>query len=175
APFNYFTSHGDPDLIEAVRAGRRRDFAAFRWKGEPPDPQSEETFLASKLRHDLAGSRSHRDLREFYAALLRLRKERRALAHLSKENMEVTGFEPERALTVRRWLDNDEVFMVFHFGKETTRLELPLPAGTWNKLLDSAGSEWSGKGSRIPRKVQSRRIDSLELTPESMVVFGRDA
>lgn len=174
AAFNYFTSHGDSDLIEAVRAGRRSDFAAFRWKGEPPDPQSEESFLASKLRHDLAGSGSHRNLREFYRALLRLRKERRALAHLSKQSMEVTGFEVEKALAVRRWLETDEVFIVCHFGKETTRLELPLPAGTWTKLLDSTDPQWAGKGSRIPQSLQSQGSPSLELPSEFLIVFGRD-
>src|SRR5205085_10531548 len=29
APWQYFTSHGDPDLIEAVRRGRRQGFADF--------------------------------------------------------------------------------------------------------------------------------------------------
>ena len=44
APFQYFVSHSDPSLIEAVRKGRREEFAAFKWKGEPPDPQDEGTF-----------------------------------------------------------------------------------------------------------------------------------
>ena len=51
APFQYFTSHSDAALIEAVRRGRRDEFAAFRWKGEPPDPQDEATFLRCKLDH----------------------------------------------------------------------------------------------------------------------------
>src|SRR5205823_6336887 len=38
APWQYFTSHGDPDLIEAVRRGRREEFEEFEWEGEPPDP-----------------------------------------------------------------------------------------------------------------------------------------
>ena len=41
APFQYFISHSDPELVEAVRRGRREEFAAFRWTGEPPDPQDE--------------------------------------------------------------------------------------------------------------------------------------
>ena len=49
APFHYFTSHGDPALVEAVREGRRREFAAFGWHGEAPDPQAEATFAGSRL------------------------------------------------------------------------------------------------------------------------------
>ena len=48
-PFLYFTDHGDPDLIEAVRKGRQDEFAAFSWAGEVPDPQDPETFERSRL------------------------------------------------------------------------------------------------------------------------------
>ena len=47
APFQYFVSHCDPGLIEAVRSGRKQEFANFTWAGEPPDPASEETFRRS--------------------------------------------------------------------------------------------------------------------------------
>lgn len=172
APFQYFTSHGDADLIDAVRAGRRRDFASFRWKGEPPDPQAESTFLASKLHHGLAESGDHRILQEFYRAIISLRKERHVLAHLSKGNMEVTGFEKEKVIVVRRWLEAEEVLMVFHFGKEPVRWVLPVPAGTWTKLVDSAEPQWSGKGSRMPGRIQG--ASSLELSPESLTVFEKE-
>lgn len=44
SPFQYFVSHSDEDLIEAVRNGRREEFASFQWEGEIPDPQAESTF-----------------------------------------------------------------------------------------------------------------------------------
>jgi maltooligosyltrehalose trehalohydrolase len=40
APFLYFISHEDEALVRAVRDGRKAEFAAFKWQGEPPDPQS---------------------------------------------------------------------------------------------------------------------------------------
>src|SRR5437660_9762298 len=49
APFQYFVSHSDPQIIEAVRHGRMEEFSAFKWKGEPPDPQGEQTFKRSQL------------------------------------------------------------------------------------------------------------------------------
>ncbi len=36
SPFLYFTSHGDADLIEAVRRGRREEFSEFGWGEEVP-------------------------------------------------------------------------------------------------------------------------------------------
>jgi maltooligosyltrehalose trehalohydrolase len=46
-PFQFFTDHIDPAIAAATRAGRKREFAHFL--DEPPDPQAESTFLASKL------------------------------------------------------------------------------------------------------------------------------
>ena len=44
APFPYFISHTDSNLVEAVRQGRREEFDAFQQEGDPPDPQDEATF-----------------------------------------------------------------------------------------------------------------------------------
>ncbi len=46
-PFPYFVSHGDPDLVEAVRRGRAAEFPDF--DGAAPDPQAEATFAAAVL------------------------------------------------------------------------------------------------------------------------------
>jgi maltooligosyltrehalose trehalohydrolase len=53
APFQYFTSHSDPELIENVRKGRHEEFEAFTWQGEAPDPHDEQTFHRSKLNWNL--------------------------------------------------------------------------------------------------------------------------
>jgi maltooligosyltrehalose trehalohydrolase len=48
--FQFFSDHIDPLIAEATREGRRREFAHFRgFDDELPDPQSEQTFLRSKL------------------------------------------------------------------------------------------------------------------------------
>ncbi len=39
APFTYFVSHSDPELIQAVRKGRKQEFEAFHYDGEPPIPK----------------------------------------------------------------------------------------------------------------------------------------
>ena len=49
-PWQYFTSHEEPELAEAVREGRRREFAAHGWASEDvPDPQAPATVAASTL------------------------------------------------------------------------------------------------------------------------------
>jgi len=48
-PFLYFIDHTDPDLLDATRKGRAREFADFASQGSPPDPGAEETFRRSVL------------------------------------------------------------------------------------------------------------------------------
>jgi maltooligosyltrehalose trehalohydrolase len=49
-PFQFFTDHVDPAIAEATRKGRKEEFAQFdAFASDVPDPQAEETFLASRL------------------------------------------------------------------------------------------------------------------------------
>jgi maltooligosyltrehalose trehalohydrolase len=49
-PFLYFTDHQDPKLGEAVKRGRREEFAAFGWQPDKiPDPQKKKPFSAPNL------------------------------------------------------------------------------------------------------------------------------
>jgi len=70
-PFQFFTDHVDPEIAEATREGRKREFARFRgFEGELPDPQARGTFERSKLsRREDAG------VQALYERFLRLRRE----------------------------------------------------------------------------------------------------
>jgi maltooligosyltrehalose trehalohydrolase len=70
APFRFFSDHIDEEIATATREGRRREFAAFAEFGEEiPDPQSPETFKASKLTRERDAG-----LAELYERLLEARR-----------------------------------------------------------------------------------------------------
>ena len=76
APFLYFIEHGDPELIEAVRAGRRREFESIGLAAAAQiDPQAEETFARSRLDWSRRDSASGALLLALYTDLLSLRRE----------------------------------------------------------------------------------------------------
>jgi maltooligosyltrehalose trehalohydrolase len=176
APFQYFMSHLDPQLVDAVRRGRREEFAAFAWLDEPPDPQDVTTFQRAKLDHRLRHEGHHRVLFEFYQELIRLRRQLPALAHLSKEQMQVLSFEQEKMLCIQRWCDEQDVWMILHFGRSHTSARVPLPVGHWQKWLDSADERWGGPGSPISAEVESDGGEvSLTLPPEACVLFAHTA
>jgi maltooligosyltrehalose trehalohydrolase len=173
APFLYFVSHSDADLIEATRKGRQREFAAFRWQGEVPDPQAETTFLRSKLHHELRRQAQHSALAEFYRELIRLRRNLPALASLSKENLEIHGWEEEKVLLIRRGCESDQVLEVFNFAATRSTIPLPFPMGRWRKVLDSKEARWKGDGTSVPDELESQGEIILSLPPHTLWVFDR--
>jgi maltooligosyltrehalose trehalohydrolase len=169
APFLYFVSHGDADLIRAVREGRKAEFRAFQWAGEPPDPQALETFLRSKLDWERRNHGRGRALREFYRELFRLRRETPALAALDKNSLEVHGLEEPRLVLLRRWSAENRVFIVMNFDRREAIFNAP-PSGGWKKLLDSADEEWEGPGAFLPEFIEQDR--PLTINGLSFAVFG---
>ena len=73
APFQFFTDHIDPEIADATREGRRREFAAFAaFAGEEvPDPQDPATFQRSKLTREGEPA----GLLDLHRELLRVRRE----------------------------------------------------------------------------------------------------
>jgi maltooligosyltrehalose trehalohydrolase len=171
APFPYFISHSDAGLIEAVRRGRRAEFAAFQWQGEIPDPQDEATFLQAQLRHEARHSEGDRVLYEFYRELFGLRKTIPALANLNKDTMDVRRYDNEQVLFVHRWSEDGQAIIIESFSGAEGSVSLPIAAGHWRKILDSTDKKWQGGGSSIPKELHSDGAITLSLVPRSAVVF----
>jgi maltooligosyltrehalose trehalohydrolase len=151
APFLYFVSHSDEDLVQAVREGRKEEFSHIAWHGETPDPQSEETFERSRIDPSLREREPNARLYAFYKELIRLRKSRPALANLSKEDTQVEQHDP--VLVVRRQDGNDEVVIALNFGEQTAKL--PVRGRT---LLDSAEERWGGPGGAAAGEIAGRSV-----------------
>jgi maltooligosyltrehalose trehalohydrolase len=172
APFQYFVSHGDPGLIEAVRKGRKEEFRAFSWEGEPPDPQAVETFRHSRLSWELREKEGHTSMLGWYRSLLSLRKRVPALADLSREHCIVSGSEEHRTITVRRTSASNisEVFCAFNFNDEDRAVTVRMEGNEVRKICDSADEVWHGPGSIAPAQVRSG--DRAVLRPRSAVVYA---
>ena len=172
APFPYFVSHSDPDLIEMVRRGRREEFAHFQWPDEPTDPQEEVTWQRATLDHSLRHQGQHRILYELYQELIKLRKETRAWAGLSKDRLEVVCLEKENTLVVRRWGREAQVAAIFHFGDTAVSVNVPLPSGRWLKRLASGEERWNGAGPDLPTQLHSDGNVSVTLTKYAFLILS---
>jgi maltooligosyltrehalose trehalohydrolase len=168
SPFLYFVSHGDLDLIAAVRKGRREEFQSFKWQGEPPDPQSMETFLQSKLKWQARTEGRHKTLLGFYKELIRLRRNIPALASLNKNDLEVSTM-GEETLLMRRWHEESHVFCIMNFAGSDVSFQADLPEGSWKRTLDSADEAWGGPGSSLAGRIT--RGQQVTVRPLSIALF----
>ena len=85
-PFPFFCSFGDPQLVQAVREGRKKEFDAFAWQGEVPDPQGEETFASARLSWSWPEGTQRAGLRRLYRDLLSARREWPALRDFERRS-----------------------------------------------------------------------------------------
>jgi len=75
-PWQFFTSHPEPELGLATAEGRIREFEKMGWDSAVvPDPQAPSTFANSKLDWSELQSGDHARLLAVYRALARLRAE----------------------------------------------------------------------------------------------------
>lgn len=73
-PWQFFTSHPEPELGRATAEGRIAEFARHGWDADAvPDPQDPETFRRSKLDWDEPDREPHRSLLAQYRELIALR------------------------------------------------------------------------------------------------------
>jgi len=102
-PWQFFTSHPEPELAASVAAGRRDEFAGHGWAtGDVPDPQDPATFERSKLDWSELDDDKHADVLDFYRRLLALRRSRPELSDPRLDLVEVGYDEGARWLVVYR-------------------------------------------------------------------------
>lgn len=163
--FQYFVSHTDEALCEAVRKGRKEEFAAFHLEAEAPDPVAEETFNHSKLQWHLIHEGKHAQMLSYYKALLSLRKNHPALKNLNRKNLSVEANVESNTLVLLRWHEDAYAICVLNFSKEKRKVEL-MKTAEWKIVLDSSSSRWGGSE---PSSIEN---NAVIIQPESVLVLS---
>ena len=169
SPFLYFVNHSNPDIIAGIREGRKRKFKAFRWIGEPPDPQSLETFLQSKLKWEKRTKGKHKVLLEFYRLLIQFRKDLPAIKNLDKKSLDVFAMEEEKLIFIRRWHEQSQGISVMNFNTKDVSFRSCFPYGRWGKVMDSSDKKWMGAGPLLPLKIEQE--EELTIRPLSFALY----
>jgi maltooligosyltrehalose trehalohydrolase len=149
-PFQYFVSHGDPKLVEAVRAGRRKEFEAFGWGDDVPDPQAEETFERSKLDRERAAEPEHAATFALYRDLLALRDEEPMLL---PDGAELSVMEADGCIGLlrraKRIEDGGSGALLAIFNCTAEPRDFPLTeslGGRWTLRLTTDAAGYGGQG-----------------------------
>ena len=151
-PWQFFSDH-EGELGDAVREGRRGEFAAHGWKTtDVPDPQAESTYRASQLDwSELEGEREQ-GLLQWTRDLLALRRPRPELTDGRRDRVQVQYDADARWLTVQR----GRVVVAANLAGE--RQTLPVAGSPQQVLLHSTTGFVFGAGH-------------VEIDGESVVVL----
>ncbi|MBF8962835.1 malto-oligosyltrehalose trehalohydrolase [Pontibacter sp. FD36] len=169
-PFLYFVSHSDKDLVEAVRKGRKEEFSSFSWQGEAPDPQSEETFNQSKLQRSYEHSEKHRQLRDFYKALIQLRKSALALARPDKTRLHVSADSHTHVLHLIHSGESPYLYALFNISNQPQKTNVVKEVGaSWKLVLGSDESRYGGADKDLSRELSAGQ--EIELPAASVTVY----
>ncbi|MEI5521051.1 malto-oligosyltrehalose trehalohydrolase [Streptomyces brasiliscabiei] len=123
-PWQFFTDHTDPELAEAVRRGRRREFAAHGWAEEDvPDPQDPATRDRSCLDWSEPAREPHARMLAWYRALITLRHTFPDLSDPDLSDVKVAYDEEARWFGFRR----GDVRVAVNLGKETATIPVGVP------------------------------------------------
>jgi maltooligosyltrehalose trehalohydrolase len=151
-PWQYFCDHAEPELAEAIREGRRREFAEHGWAEDVPDPLSPSTRDASVLQWDQISREPHQRLLAW-----------------SREVISLRGREPDlqddRLGAVRVSFDEEARWLVVHRGSFRVVANLAgdgqhipldrepvLAAAAWDgALLERHGVRLPGRSAAVVR------------------------
>lgn len=168
SPFLYFIDHQDPDLVEAVRQGRKREFEAFHASGTPPDAASLETLKTSTLKWQKRESDHHQVLLNFYKHLIERRTTNLAITAGDRQQIQTQYNNESRWFSVHQSQANQEIWAIFNFN-ETIIESPPAPNQTWTKTLDSSDSIWQGSGPLSPTTLNGN--ESIKIPPLTVVLY----
>jgi len=102
-PWQFFTSHTEPALAEAVAVRRQAEFAEHGWATDDvPNPQHRGTFRASKLDWAEVAKPEHADVLDFYRKAIALRRHRHEFTDPALSTVAVDFSEEARWLVVHR-------------------------------------------------------------------------
>jgi len=107
-PWQFFTSHPEPELGRAVAEGRTTEFARMGWDRDAvPDPQDPATFARSHLDWSELDDPQHARMLALYRDLVMLRRECPALTdpdstHTAVEVRETDGTPERRVYRIDR-------------------------------------------------------------------------
>ncbi|GHE33100.1 malto-oligosyltrehalose trehalohydrolase [Sphingobacterium griseoflavum] len=143
-PFQYFVSHGEDTLIEAVRQGRKQEFADFHTDGDPPDPQAVSTFDASVLDWKAIETEAGQQFFQYYRALLVLRKTLLSSYGWNRANLTVEVDEDAETITLLVVDKKAKISCILNFSASANAIKIN--GGKYTMLFNSDDEKWGGSG-----------------------------
>ena len=157
-PFQFFTSHPEPELGKVTAEGRIKEFERMGWDpAVVPDPQDPATFERSRLDWSELEDFRHSRMLEVYQRLAELRRTEPDLTDPSFLSVSCTADEETRVFRMRR----GSVEIVVNFGDSRRDVEVSRRAAVRHQRRARCRSRRVGlpaaRGGRCAARAAARR------------------
>lgn len=166
-PFPFFCDFGDAALRDAIRHGRRDEFASFGWTGDLPDPNSHATFASAVLSWNWPDGSHHAGLRILYQELLSLRRAYPAFRNSAQPSVKlIENSEESPVLLLRRGFSDRSLTAAFNLGLKPALFSSLIPG---KLILHSAEVRFGGTLEKFALKdaLPPFSFAVFEQSPES--------
>ena len=172
-PWQFFTDHSEPELVEGIRRGRAEEFAGHGWTDaaghdvQVPDPQAPTTVAASRLDWAEPDRPEHARLLDWYRQLIGLRRAEPSIASGDRATTRVEHDQDGRCLVVHR----SDVAVLVTLGDDPVRIDLAEHGAashdvtalevlaTWDELeIDGRSVILAGRSVAVLRTGSSPRL-----------------
>ena len=144
SPFLYFADHEDEELRRQVVEGRQKEFAAFGFEGEIPNPEDTTTFETARLNWEEQKEGKHAEMLAWVKALIKLRRSHVCFNDGDTHHMIVSTNEDDQTLVMQR----EEARVLMNLGKESQTFDLL--EGEKLELISKGTPQISGKTLSLP-------------------------
>ncbi len=173
SPFYYFTSFQDPNLAQAVRDGRRKEFLSFADGQNFADPQDPATFERSRLNWHRLEQAPHAAVWRLYRDLIALRKQWPCLSNCRKDLVRVSFSEESKWMVVERADPApSRAMLVCNFSLAERKVPVEFGERAWFLKIWTGAEIYGGPPSQnVPPQTADRYVSSITLASSQAVVY----
>ncbi len=160
APFLFFTSFEDPDLVNAVREGRKRELGGHYSEADFADPHAQSTFERSRLDWSRPSIPPHVQTLRLYRDLISLRKQHTSLGNCRKDLTEIR-FDDQLKFFVMKRTDpsGSAALIVCNFSKNVQSIPAAGEPQGWQLALWTGAEAYGGSPAPGPAKKLTASLD----------------
>ncbi len=163
SPFLYFADHEDEEMRRLVAEGRKKEFAAFGFDGDVPNPEDRDTYERSKLNWEEQTKGKHAEMLAWVKALIQLRRKVIAFNDGDMNHLQIDSDETRKTLVMER----DEARVVLNLGELPYTLDLL--EGEHLSLISREGIQVQNNSLELPATTLAVLMSSSEAVQDRQV------
>jgi maltooligosyltrehalose trehalohydrolase len=161
APFLFFTSFEDTDLVAAVREGRKKELGAHYSESDFTDPQAQSTLERCKLDWSKPSLPPHSETLRLCRDLIALRKQYSCLGNCRKDLTEIWFDEQSKFFVMKRTdPSGSAALLVCNFSNNPQNIPVTAEPQGWRLALWTGDAAYGSNSGARPAEMLTAGANS---------------